>query len=413
MKDVVKVSIAGIAFSCEQDAYRVLKDYLDKLEAGYAKRPDGREVVADIEARLSELLLDGQHGEEVVSRELAEAVVAQLGFPDDMDEDDAPSVKLTKRLYRNHKGAVLGGVCSGLGTYFKVDPVWVRLGFFMPLMLFAVCEVLDVDADGLWALFLVFVLLYFVLWVSVPMARTPRQKLEMQGERVTASSIHQTFADDASAMEPARSRQRSASVWADIVYIMGRILLFCLKAVVFLFAFGICVVALACFAAMMVLIFGSGVWTGNLMNDIFPYLEGISPVLYAVLVLLGAFIPLFVAAYFMFAVLFGSRPNRSFLAVTAVLWVALVAYLSVVTLNNSDNILGGMQRLEYYEGWSIHEIRSRYDGSDAIIEATRGHTVRELLHGGGAVSGDSIRTDGGEVGNDSIHAAGGCECRIR
>ena len=48
-------------------------------------------------------------------------------------------------------GAMLGGVCSGLGTYLNIDPVWVRLFF-----------VLLVVTSG------VGVLLYLILWIVVP-----------------------------------------------------------------------------------------------------------------------------------------------------------------------------------------------------------------------------------------------------
>ena len=115
MKEVVKVSISGIAFSFAPDAYEVMKSYLDRLEAGYAKQPDGREIVADIEARIAELILNEQESDSVVSRQLAESVVAQLGFPDELEEHADSAEKLPKRLYRNPEGAVLGGVCSGIG----------------------------------------------------------------------------------------------------------------------------------------------------------------------------------------------------------------------------------------------------------------------------------------------------------
>ena len=32
-----------------------------------------------------------------------------------------------KRLYRSKKNRVLGGVCAGIGEYFNVDPVLIRL----------------------------------------------------------------------------------------------------------------------------------------------------------------------------------------------------------------------------------------------------------------------------------------------
>lgn len=39
-----------------------------------------------------------------------------------------------KRLYRSRKDRILGGVCAGIGNYFNIDPVLVRVawvvGFF-------------------------------------------------------------------------------------------------------------------------------------------------------------------------------------------------------------------------------------------------------------------------------------------
>ena len=40
-----------------------------------------------------------------------------------------------KRLYRNSKDKKFGGVCSGLGDYFNIDPVIIRLAFL--LLIFA------------------------------------------------------------------------------------------------------------------------------------------------------------------------------------------------------------------------------------------------------------------------------------
>ncbi len=54
-----------------------------------------------------------------------------------------------KRLYRNSRDGKLGGVCAGLGDYFNIDPVIIRLAFI--LLLFT---------GGLLA--------YFIAWIIVP-----------------------------------------------------------------------------------------------------------------------------------------------------------------------------------------------------------------------------------------------------
>ena len=54
-------------------------------------------------------------------------------------------------LHRSEKGKILGGVCSGLGEYFDVDPVIFRILFVVLLF-----------ADGVGAL------AYILLWIILP-----------------------------------------------------------------------------------------------------------------------------------------------------------------------------------------------------------------------------------------------------
>lgn len=59
---------------------------------------------------------------------------------------------MENKLYRSKKDRVIGGVCAGLGFYFKVDPVWMRLIF--------ICTFFFLAAFPL--------LLYIVLWIALP-----------------------------------------------------------------------------------------------------------------------------------------------------------------------------------------------------------------------------------------------------
>lgn len=352
MNEVIKVSIAGIAFTFDREAYMIVKEYLDKLEAGYARKPDGREIVADIEARMAELILNEQESERIVGVGLARSVVEQLGFPDDMDEEGEPPLeKIPKRLHRNPEGAILGGVCSGLGAYFRVDPVWIRLAFFLPLLLLIAGGIFfphDRYASNFFgSLFGTFIILYIILWIAVPLARTPRQKLEMRGERVTASSIHQTFSDDASAMSASPKRQRSASVWADIMYALGRIFMFALKAVILLIALALGIATIAVLAGIVILIFYEEALGGRMILDAFSGMQGITPAVYAALIVLAVLIPIMILGYFLLKILFGSKTNKTFVLISCIIWVILIVYLSVVTAYNASNIREGAHRIGY------------------------------------------------------------------
>lgn len=349
MKEVVKVSIAGVAFSLSADAYRKVKEYLDRLERSYPGSPEGREVVADIEARLAELLLEGMpDSHAVVDTALAESVIVRLGFPDDAQDDAQPAERLPRRLHRNPEGAVLGGVCSGIGAYFRVDPVWVRLCIFLPVVMAVVFSMAGMEEVGevFAILFGICVVLYPALWIIVPMARTPRQKLEMRGERVTASSIKRTLENDAAAMASS-SERRTASVWADVFYVIGRILLFCIKALVFIMGIGVCLALVAVLVCVVATIFGTSLVMNEWVFDALSCMEGVSPVWYVVLMLLAGFIPLLMLVCLLFRLIFGVRTNRTFMWILLVIWVMLTTYLSVVTIHNSDNLVEGFRRMEY------------------------------------------------------------------
>ncbi len=83
-------------------------------------------------------------------------------------------MKQSKRLYRNTENRVLGGVCSGLGAYFNADPVIIRIIFILFTVIFA---------SG--------ILIYLVMWMITPEARTEEQKREMQGEKFNFKDFKQ------------------------------------------------------------------------------------------------------------------------------------------------------------------------------------------------------------------------------
>ena len=396
MKEVVKVSISGIAFTFEYDAYRVMNDYLKKLEAGYAKHPDGREIVADIEARVAELILEHQESDKVIGKPLAEEIVRQMGYPDDMDNGEETIVEdFPRRFYRNPDGAKLAGICSGLGAYFKIDPVWIRLGIFAPLLLSLITFPFRWGdlSNILSSLFGFIIILYFILWIAVPMAKTPRQKLEMRGERVTADSIRQEFEDEASARpsaNPAKSR-KNASVWADIVYTIGRIFLVILKIILFFFAFIIGVVLISLLVAIFAMIFGLNIAFGGVFLALMDGMVGIGPIGFTVIWMLIVFIPLFILLYWLITVIFRSRTNRPFLITSWVIWLILLIWGVALTVRNADTIRYGVEEFiekidndeleiyfeEYLDdymfdvGSGTERIR-RVDGGPIIIERSGG-----------------------------------------
>lgn len=191
MKEVKKCSISGIAFTLDADAYALLSRYLDSLKATYAETADGDEIVADIEARIAELILSQQENSRVVETPLLRQIISQMGTAEDISsesETDAAKKqpRIPRRLYRDTENARLGGVCAGLGRYFDVDATWVRLTLFAPLLLLILVEVLPFSgtlSTFFSNLFGVFVLGYFIMWFAVPAARSARRSSKWRASR--------------------------------------------------------------------------------------------------------------------------------------------------------------------------------------------------------------------------------------
>jgi phage shock protein PspC (stress-responsive transcriptional regulator) len=105
-----------------------------------------------------------------------------------------------KRLFRNPEEKVIGGVASGLAAYFGRSTATVRLIFAAPLILNILFSSLNGfrwnDFDLFWNIGFssisgTFILIYIVLWIVLPEARTTYQKMEMRGEKVDVNTIRQ------------------------------------------------------------------------------------------------------------------------------------------------------------------------------------------------------------------------------
>ena len=191
MKQVVKVSISGILFTLESDAHQELENYLRELENFYGKDTDGEEIIADIEERIAELLIERGGKERTVSIDTVRKIIALLGHPSEMERNEGESAagqsagKSEKKLYRDVNEKVIGGVCSGMGAYFGVDAVMIRLIFVLLFFVSPIIETFNIDSGLVINIgggsYSFMILLYFLLWVIIPAAKTVEQRCAMRG----------------------------------------------------------------------------------------------------------------------------------------------------------------------------------------------------------------------------------------
>ena len=186
MNEVTRIHIAKTAYDIEIAAKKQLEKYIKSLEA-YTQDSD---VLTDIEIRMTEIL--GERGVKpggVISSDDVSALRKQLGEPYEFADGEGdiavgPEENVNgRRLYRSTDDAVLGGVLSGIAAYFNVNPLWTRIVFVLLLFIsFGVAS-----------------LLYIVLWIFIPPARTATQRLQLAGKDVTVESIRDLNVDEETA----------------------------------------------------------------------------------------------------------------------------------------------------------------------------------------------------------------------
>ncbi|MFY7991033.1 MAG: PspC domain-containing protein [Fluviicola sp.] len=186
MKKTLSIHLGRQLFTIEEDAYDRLKNYLSKLEASLGAETGASDILEDIEMRFAELL-HSYLGEtrKVVDLADIEKAISSLGEPEEISEEAAINENENmrsyqqatgdsdrqKRLYRDTDNSTVAGVCSGLAAYLGVDPVLIKIIFVLfGFMGFGVG-------------------LYIILWIIIPNAKTPSERLQMRGKPVTVDTL--------------------------------------------------------------------------------------------------------------------------------------------------------------------------------------------------------------------------------
>mgnify|MGYP001500087799 FL=1 len=178
MNTTVTIHLAHTLFHIDSDAFALLKNYLNKLEKSFAQTEGKQEILEDIEVRIAELFSQYTIREGyVISEKNVNDVIEILGSPEDISEEEtqeeSTKSNAQKKLYRDTDERIIGGVASGLGHYFGIDRVWIRL-ILIILVLSSIGGV---------------VFVYILLWALIPEAKTTSEKLRMRGEPVNISNI--------------------------------------------------------------------------------------------------------------------------------------------------------------------------------------------------------------------------------
>lgn len=88
MKKVINITIGGLVWSVEEDAYEKLADYLDSIKKYFSKDKDGDEIVEDLEASIAEKFAKRKNKDAAVSDKDVDAIIEQMGTLKDFKKNE-------------------------------------------------------------------------------------------------------------------------------------------------------------------------------------------------------------------------------------------------------------------------------------------------------------------------------------
>ncbi len=194
MNKTININIGGIFFHIDEKAYLKLNHYLEAVRNSLLDDAQGKEeILKDIEQRISELFsVKITKDRQVINEKDVEDVISVMGQPEDYQFEDEttvykksePKKGIRKKLYRDGKDKILGGVASGLANYVGIDATWMRI--ILIILLFP-------GGLSIWT--------YLILWIIVPEAKTTTEELEMKGEPINIDSIGRKIKDEYTRVE--------------------------------------------------------------------------------------------------------------------------------------------------------------------------------------------------------------------
>ena len=157
MKKTLTINIGYSIFNIDEEAYEILNKYLESIKNYFDTIDNEREIIKDFELRIAEnfssKISDNKQCINLVDvREVIEIMGTLNDFKeiyDDVDiENNSDKSEVNNKLYRDSSNRVIAGVCSGIADYFKIDPIIVRIVFFIAIPLN--------------------LMVYVILWLGVP-----------------------------------------------------------------------------------------------------------------------------------------------------------------------------------------------------------------------------------------------------
>ena len=404
MKKTFTISLGHSIFNVEEDAYEILKRYLASIKNYFQKMENDSEIINDFELRIAENFSSKlSSGKQYINLSDVKEVVQIMGSLDDFkeiyqedlkSEDTKEKKNINNKLYRDSSNRIIAGVCSGIAEYFKIDPIIVRILFFIAVPLNLIVYVifwigiptkdfdpnlrkklyrdkengifggvaqglsnyLKIDVTVIRVFFVISLffggaglLFYVLLWIFTKEAKTIGEKMNMSGFNVNLSNIEEFIKKKTNNLNSPESTLTKIFLFpfrllAPLITAFLKIGLFILKTVFFIFSSIFTILV-----TVLIVILSTILFNEISQNQDPEYYEIINtiPDYFIIFIILFLVVNLIISFIVSFYVLFNKKSNPYFFMFMIFLWIAFLIFIII----SVPNLVLNLQDLDHLPLW--------------------------------------------------------------
>ena len=402
MKKTLTINIGHSIFNIEEDAYDILNRYLDSIKNYFNKIDNDLEIIKDFELRIAENFSSKvSSSKQCIDLSDVKEVIEIMGSLDDFkeiyndtDTENVKEEKKSNKLFRDSSNRIIAGVCSGIAEYFKIDPIIVRVLFFIAVPLNLIVYIifwtgipskdfnpdlrkilyrdkengviggvskglsnyLKIDANIIRIVFVVSLffggaglLFYLLLWLFTKEAKTIGQKMNMSGFNVNLSNIEDFIKKKTKNLNSPENTLTKVFLFpfrllAPLINAFLKIGVFVFKTIFFMFS-SIFIV----FISILLFVFSTISFkdiSSEQDSEFYELLNAV-PDYFAIFSVLFLLLTIVISIIISFYVLFKKKSNSYFFMLLIFLWIAFLILIMI----SLPNIILNMQDLNLLPNW--------------------------------------------------------------
>ena len=190
MNKTVSIHINGKIYNLEEQAYELIDRFLKKTRSNLTHELFSNQVTKDVEIVIAEYFSEMTKDKEVIVLDEALSIIQKITGNNEIKSD--------KKLFRDSDDGIVAGVSGGLASYWGIDAIWIRLPLIILLFVYGLG-----------------VLIYLLLWLLIPRAKSTADKLQMKAIAVTVDNIAEKIKYDfeATKIQNDWSSEQDIEIW--------------------------------------------------------------------------------------------------------------------------------------------------------------------------------------------------------